>query len=568
MCAWEVKEAVRFGKRIIPVLCRPLNGAAPTLQLSDLNYIIFCADPKSPDSGFGTGLTRLVSALNTDLDWLREHTRLLQRSIEWDVGGRPVNRLLSGNDIGEAKTWATGRPKDAPEPTILHLDFIRASEGEEVARSSAQRQQLDAMAASNAERAKALSQVGAALKHAALEQRRRATLRNIAFLAVSLVAALAGWQWWRAEGQREEADAQKQLAEAAKTKAVAVLGSATTLIVSVQSKFDDKAWNDARDVFKMGAELGDANAMGNLGRSYANGLGGPRDYTKAREWYEKAEKKGDAGSMYALGLLYANGWGVPQDYGKAREWYKKAVEKGDADGMYPLGLLYDNGWGVPQDYAKAREWYEKAAEKGNVSAMNNLGVLYHNGEEGVPQDFAKAREWFEQAAEKGIAIAMTNLGVLFVNGRGVPQDYAKAREWYEKAAAKGDADAAETEAAETKSAGKPGKETASALVSVAWLALFPRDSRDYARSLAASDHSLTLRPGYLPAEVNRAHALMFLGRRAEARTLYLQFKGQQLSDTDNRLWERVIAHDFAVFRKVGPAHPMMAEIDAALGVSK
>jgi hypothetical protein len=87
VCAWEVEEAARLGKRIIPVLCRPLDGASPPPRLADLNYIFFYAESKSPKSGFGSGLARLVSALNTDLDWLREHTRLLLRASEWDEGG-------------------------------------------------------------------------------------------------------------------------------------------------------------------------------------------------------------------------------------------------------------------------------------------------------------------------------------------------------------------------------------------------------------------------------------------------------------------------------------------------
>src|SRR5271170_5283019 len=82
VCRWEVDEATRLGKRIIPVLCRPLENVSAPPALADLNYIFFYREPKSPGSGFGTGLARLVDALNSDLDWLREHTRHLQRATE------------------------------------------------------------------------------------------------------------------------------------------------------------------------------------------------------------------------------------------------------------------------------------------------------------------------------------------------------------------------------------------------------------------------------------------------------------------------------------------------------
>src|SRR5215471_10726639 len=38
ICAWEVAEAVRLGKRILPVLCRTLGDAKPPQQLAELNY--------------------------------------------------------------------------------------------------------------------------------------------------------------------------------------------------------------------------------------------------------------------------------------------------------------------------------------------------------------------------------------------------------------------------------------------------------------------------------------------------------------------------------------------------
>jgi len=146
ICAWEVTEAVRLGKRILPVLCRPLEGANPPSQLASLNYIYFFAEPKFPGSGFGKGLVDLVSFLNTDLDWLREHTHYLQRATLWEEVGRPPDRrLLSGPDIASAKAWLARRPEDAPEPTKLQLDFIKASEAEDIRQKSAEAQRLREM---------------------------------------------------------------------------------------------------------------------------------------------------------------------------------------------------------------------------------------------------------------------------------------------------------------------------------------------------------------------------------------------------------------------------------------
>src|SRR5262245_65759862 len=208
-CAWEVEQAERLNKRIIPIISQPLGDTKPPPQLRERNYIFFYEEPKLPGSGFGTGLVNLVTALNTDFDWLREHTRYLQRAREWDERGRPANRLLSGDDIAEAKAWATRRPKNAPEPTALHLDFIRASEEEAEARSSEQRKQLEAMAAAQAERETALHKAeDAQQKRVAM-----ARIRNIALVAVSILAVVAGLLGWSAERQRKTAEQQRLTAE-------------------------------------------------------------------------------------------------------------------------------------------------------------------------------------------------------------------------------------------------------------------------------------------------------------------------------------------------------------------
>ena len=206
--------------------------------------------------------------------------------------------------------------------------------------------------------------------------------------------------------------------------------------------------------------------------------------------------------MTNLGVFYENGDGVAQDYAKAREWYEKAAEKGDERAMTNLGELYANGQGVAQDYAKAREWYEKAAEKGDERAMTNLGWLYESGQ-GVAPDYAKAREWYEKAAEKGDERAKTNLERLPIRAAAGAGRYDEALQIQEMLTA-------ETEAAETKREGKPGKETANALISVAWYALF---ARKFEKALIISSRAHTLLPANLLIETNRAHALMFLGRQ-------------------------------------------------------
>jgi len=39
-------------------------------------------------------------------------------------------------------------------------------------------------------------------------------------------------------------------------------------------------------------------------------------------------EKGDAQAQYNLGVSYANGQGVPKDKAQAKQWYRKAAEQG------------------------------------------------------------------------------------------------------------------------------------------------------------------------------------------------------------------------------------------------
>ncbi|MGZ8446001.1 MAG: toll/interleukin-1 receptor domain-containing protein, partial [Candidatus Binatia bacterium] len=214
ICAWEVDEAHRLSKRILPVLAAPVGAISVPKKLSALNYVRFDSFDDGRPRSFMAGLNALVRALNTDVAWLREHTRYLALARSWDEAGRTANRLLSGSDISTAKGWTAERPKDAPHPTELHLDFIRASEEAEAARASAERQRIAEIDAAQQARADALTQVERATAEK-LETSRRLVGRTRALrvvgglLGLAIVAVALVYAW----DQKTMADRQATVAK-------------------------------------------------------------------------------------------------------------------------------------------------------------------------------------------------------------------------------------------------------------------------------------------------------------------------------------------------------------------
>lgn len=166
-----------------------------------------------------------------------------------------------------------------------------------------------------------------------------------------------------------------------------------------------------------------------LGRGYEKA----KNYDDAHRWYVKAAELGNAQAMHNLGFQYATGQGAPRDYAEARKWFSRAAALGNAAAMLRLGEFYANAIGVPRDYREARRWFVQAADRGLLPAMIGLGELYANGK-GVPRDYDEARLWYRKAAELGSAPAMYQLGQLHEQGHGGRRDYAEARKWYAKAA--------------------------------------------------------------------------------------------------------------------------------------
>ena len=106
MCRFEVEIARKIAKRIIPIVCAPLEGTEPPDHLSSLNYIYFYQEKAVSGSGFGSGLAKLTAALRTDIDWMREHTRIGGLASRWNEREKDTALLLRGNELHRCRRLA------------------------------------------------------------------------------------------------------------------------------------------------------------------------------------------------------------------------------------------------------------------------------------------------------------------------------------------------------------------------------------------------------------------------------------------------------------------------------
>jgi TPR repeat protein len=103
-----------------------------------------------------------------------------------------------------------------------------------------------------------------------------------------------------------------------------------------------------------------------------------------------------------------------------------------------------------------------------------------------------------------------------------------------------------------------GRSKALLLGSYAFAAL---ENKDFEKSLAMSEQAAKLDPDRLDFEIDKAHALMFLGRTQAAQSIYLEKAGKSISDGK---WDQAVLRDFATFGKLGMTNSLMDDVRAKL----
>lgn len=134
VCQQEVEHAVKHNKRLLPIVHR--EGFDPQQvhpALSRHNWLFFRAG-----DDFGKAFQLLIKALDTDLNHVRAHTRLLVRAIEWDKKAGNESFLLRGIDLEEAEDWLSQSTGKDPQPTQLQQEYIAVSRKLETAHQKAE----------------------------------------------------------------------------------------------------------------------------------------------------------------------------------------------------------------------------------------------------------------------------------------------------------------------------------------------------------------------------------------------------------------------------------------------
>lgn len=144
ICGWEVARALTHGKRVFPFVHGPRTTAVPS-DLAKFNFIFTddpCGGTSRPAHPSATAMDLLSAAIDVDIVWVREHSRLVARANEWSFAPPMLRRarLLKQEEVAAARGWLALKPeKNAPAVPAVLLDWLQASEEHERALSEERR---------------------------------------------------------------------------------------------------------------------------------------------------------------------------------------------------------------------------------------------------------------------------------------------------------------------------------------------------------------------------------------------------------------------------------------------
>ena len=124
VCNDEIEAAMESNKRLVPILHRePEKGNPMHPRISSHNWVFM----RNEDE-LAANLPEMVETIKTDLGWVKSHTRILGKALDWEKKGQNSSFLLRGDELNAAEAWLSkASDHKEPAPTALQIDYIRDS---------------------------------------------------------------------------------------------------------------------------------------------------------------------------------------------------------------------------------------------------------------------------------------------------------------------------------------------------------------------------------------------------------------------------------------------------------
>lgn len=124
VCTDELELGLKLNKKLIPILYRePAKDSQMHEKIASTNWVYL-----REQDNFDETIPRLIQSINTDLGWVRQHTRILEQALEWEHKSRNASFLLYGTELDEAERWviqASGHVNRQIVP--IQAEYINAS---------------------------------------------------------------------------------------------------------------------------------------------------------------------------------------------------------------------------------------------------------------------------------------------------------------------------------------------------------------------------------------------------------------------------------------------------------
>lgn len=124
ICREELELGLKLNKKLIPILYREPDKDSPMHEkISSTNWVYL-----RDQDNFDETLPRLIQSVNTDLGWVRQHTRLLEQALEWEQKDRNSSFLLYGTELEDAERWSTQASGHVNRQIVpIQAEYISAS---------------------------------------------------------------------------------------------------------------------------------------------------------------------------------------------------------------------------------------------------------------------------------------------------------------------------------------------------------------------------------------------------------------------------------------------------------